>query len=63
MNGTRHQRRANASWLRAQLQGLRFAAFLRDIPRPELIRTLDAMLAGEEQIRAETQPRDQRRDR
>ena len=51
-----HQRRANAAWLRAQIQGLRFTAFLREISRGELIRILDAILDGDEQLRQELQP-------
>lgn len=47
---TSGQRRANASWLRAQLQGLRFTASLRTIPATELIKILDALLAGEERV-------------
>lgn len=44
---TAGQRRASAAWLRAQLQGLRWTAELRDIPRAELIKIIDALLAGE----------------
>lgn len=53
---TSAQRRANAAWLRAQLQGIRFTATLRTIESPELIRIIDALINGEEQIRAEAQP-------
>lgn len=44
---TAGQRRANAAWLRAQLQGLRWTASLRDVPQAELIKIIDALLAGE----------------
>jgi len=44
---TPHQRRANAAWLRAQLQGLRFTAVLRPLDQTELIRIIDALLGGE----------------
>lgn len=45
---TAGQRRVTASWLRAQLQGLRFTASLRTIPATELIKILDVLLSGEE---------------
>lgn len=45
---TAGQRAKNSVWLRAQLQGLRFTASLRTIPATELIKIIDALLAGEE---------------
>lgn len=53
---TSAQRRTNAAWLRAKLQGLRFTASLRQLPSSELIKIIDALLNGEEQITGEKRP-------
>jgi len=50
------QRRVSASWLRAQLQGLRFTAALRAIPQTELLKIIDALLAGEPAIPSTEEP-------
>lgn len=41
------RRRTNAAWLRAQLEGLRFAAAVREIPHHEWRHAIGRVLEGE----------------
>lgn len=44
---TTSQRRTNAAWLRAQLEGLRWAAAFRELPHDEWKRAIARLLDGE----------------
>jgi hypothetical protein len=42
------RRRTNAAWLRAQLEGLRFAAAVREIPHHEWKQAMERIVRGED---------------